>query len=225
MKSQFGSDSVVDDPRKQQKDAWTGNPKDTVKGDRYTYKESSAERRQRDRRRVLRQESWLSTYQEELAELRSQQARFEDVVNGFMLTTHQQLSYLLQSKVDEVTHWTSSSLILGKIDANVQQGIQSFSKLLRKVNELEKITKNTDVRTTSTEILASTLRRDLDDHTELLLERVHLLDCKFDLLRCRLDSRSREFRKDISDLKDTPCRFHREGRCTHGSDCKFFTCS
>ena len=72
-----------------------------------------------------------------------------------------------------------------------------------KVNEMENITKNTDVRTTSTEILASTLRHVLDDHVELLLERVHLLDCKFDLLRCKVDSRSREFRKDISDLKDT----------------------
>ena len=92
VKSQFGSDSVVDDPRKQQKDAWTGNPKDTVKGDRYTYKESSAERRQRDRRRVLRQESWLSTYRDELSELHAQQARFEDVVNGFMASLILELS-------------------------------------------------------------------------------------------------------------------------------------
>ena len=59
---QFGSVNVVGDLRKQQKDAWLGNPKDPFKGDRYTYKESLAERRQRDHRRVLRQESWLTTY-------------------------------------------------------------------------------------------------------------------------------------------------------------------
>ena len=81
----------------------------------------------------------------------------------FVLRTQQQMDFLTVTKLDEMTHWNSMRMIMTKLQSTISDGLQ-------KINGLKSVVKDMSVRVASTEILASTLRRELDENTTALYD-------------------------------------------------------
>jgi len=89
----------------------------------------------------------------------------------------------------------------------------------------ESVLRDIGVRQVSTEILASTLRRELDENTTALYDSAQKIEMhqkglslKVDMINVKLHDRVTELR---SNMKDMHCRFHAQGNCSHGEACKY----
>ena len=143
-----------------------------------------------------------------------------DEIKQFMDSTRQQLAFSTQTKLDEIDLYGHLRLALETIGTSISKADRRFCSLVS-------VCKDLSVRVCSTEIMTSVVKNQLEDNMQMigdhlgnLTDKVKGLDCKFDLLHCKLNSRSREFRADTSDAKDKLCHFYKLGKCTRES-CQF----
>jgi len=125
-----------------------------------------------------------------------------------MEATSAQLTFLMAHKLDEVTHWSSVRCMLDNIGTAVFQADRKFK-------DMELLMKDISRRQVSTEIMTSAFRRELDEHAQHMTDSFQGTNCKFNLLHGKLNSRVRELRSDLTDVRESSlCKYFLNRCCT-----------
>ena len=111
-------------------------------------------------------------------------------------------------KLDEVTHWASVRCMLDGIDTTMRQADG-------RLKNMEHTMKDISRRQVSTEIMTSAFRRELDEHAQHMTDSIQGMNCKLDLLHYKLNTRVRELRSEITDVRESSfCKHFLRGCCT-----------